>query len=49
VALAAFERSVLVVNYFDVAFQITSSSKAGIAQITSMGSFMGMGLQMSFQ
>jgi hypothetical protein len=37
------------VNYFDVSFQITSSSKAGITQITSMRPFMSMGLQMSFQ
>ncbi len=48
-AFAALERPIFVVHHFYVAFQIATSGKAGVAQITRMWSFVGMGLQMSFQ
>lgn len=49
VTLAALERAVLVVDHFDVTLEVSAPGEAGIAQIASVRSLVGVRFQMRLQ
>lgn len=49
VALAAFERTVLVVDHFDVTLEIPATSESGVAQVASVRSLVGVRFEVCFQ
>ena len=40
----AFERSIFIVNDFDVTFEVAAAGEPGVAKVTSVWSFMGVRL-----
>lgn len=49
VTLAALERTILVVDHFDVALEIAAPSEPGVAQVTGVRSFVSVSFQVSLQ